>query len=131
MTLKNTPLLKDNASALKSKDKYTLIDIDVQKVVKSWKASLFSFEWLTPEGDIKTAAQLPEAEREKFEAVFSDIETEKALERPILGIGIMDNIEIGSRRDVLLTLASQNVQSLSVHINKADKKDFEPFLHKN
>ncbi len=123
-----TPQFKDNASAIKSLDKYTLIEVNVRKVIESWKSSLFSFEWLTPEGTIRTQDQLPKAEQEKFLAVIKDYEAGIALERPILGIGIMDNIEIGSRRDVFLTLASQDVDTMQVHVNKADKKEFDPFL---
>lgn len=120
--------LVDNPSLKGREDKYDTIEVNLDAVLKSWKISLFSFEWLTPDGDIRTPEQLPEKEREKYEHALSLYHSGQAMERPILGIGIMDNIEIGSRRDVLLTLITQNIQTLSVHVPKSNKQDFTPYL---
>jgi hypothetical protein len=120
--------LIDNPS-LKGREKaYTLIDVDLTKILKSWRVSLFSFEWLTPDGAIRKPKDLPEREREKFEAVLADFQSGVSLERPILGIGVLDNVEIGSRRDVLLTLMSQGVKKMTVHIPISVQNDFEEYL---
>ena len=95
--------------------------------MKSWKISLFSFEWLTPEGQIRKPSELPSKEQEKYQNILSAYSKGDELERPILGIGVMDNIEIGSRRDVLLTLAAQGIDRLEVHIRKQNHEDFIPY----
>lgn len=120
--------LIDNPSLKGREDKYQTIEVNLAAILESWRISLFSFEWLTPEGQIRTPNQLPEKERIKFEAVLTDYQNAQPLERPILGVGIMDNVEIGSRRDVLLTLKSQGITHLAVHIPKACFKDFTPYL---
>lgn len=123
-----SPQFVDNSTVLKNPAKYEIIEVDVSKVIISWKESLFSFEWLTPDGDIRTPEQLSDSERQKYETVLKAYKNQQELERPILGIGIMDNVEIGSRRDVLLTLSAQNIKKLEVHINKNDKSEFNAYL---
>ena len=120
--------LVDNSSLRGREDKYDIIDVNLEKILEGWKISLFSFEWMLPDGSIRTPDKLPDAEREKYHAVLASYESGEALERPILGIGIMDNIEIGSRRDVLLSLMSAGVETLSVHIPKSAREDFTPYL---
>lgn len=123
----STPQMIDNSGITGREDKFETIDVHLDKILKSWKVSLFSFEWLTPEGKIRTPDQLPEKEREKYETVLSNFRAGKDLERPILGIGVLDNVEIGSRRDILLTLYAQGVKTLSVHVSKSIRHEFVPY----
>lgn len=120
--------LVDNKSLAGREDKYDTVDVNLRAVLESWKISLFSFEWLNPDGSIRSPEQLPESEAAKYNNVLQDFKNGKELERPVLGIGIMDNVEIGSRRDVLLTLMTQGIENLSVHIPKSNAKDFAPYL---
>jgi hypothetical protein len=123
-----TPHLIDNSGLKDQENKYTLIDVNLEKVIKSWKISLFSFEWLTPEGAVRTPDQLPQKELEKYNSVLENYKNGKELERPILGIGMLENIEIGSRRDILLTLYTQGVKTLSVHVQKSLEEEFKDYL---
>lgn len=120
--------LVDNSSLRGREYKYDIIDVNLKIILENWKISLFSFEWLMPDGSIRAPEKLPETEREKYHTVLTSYENGEALERPILGIGIMDNIEIGSRRDVLLSLMSVGIETLSVHIPKNSREDFTPYL---
>lgn len=122
------PNLINNKSTHGREEKYDTVDVNLDAILKSWRMSLFSFEWLTPDGDIRTPDQLPEAEREKYNDTLAKYEDKEELERPILGIGVMDNIEIGSRREVLLTLATQGIKTLSVHIPWSNRDDFISYL---
>lgn len=117
----------DNTGLKGREDKYQIIEVDLNLVLKSWKISLFSFEWLTPDGNIRKPDQLPENELTKHQNVLKAYQNNEPLERPILGIGLLDNVEIGSRRDVLLTLYTLGVDKLSVHVPNALLKDFEAF----
>lgn len=121
------PNFIDNPS-LKGREKaYITIEVKLDEILKSWRVSLFSFEWLTPDGDIRKPADLPDKEREKYEAVLADYESGSTFERPILGIGVLDNVEIGSRRDVLLTLKAKGLETMSVHIPISAQNDFEAY----
>lgn len=122
------PVLTNNSAVSGKEDKYDIVEVNLKSVLEAWKISLFSFEWLLPDGSIRVPEELPDAEREKYHDVLAKYQSAQELERPILGIGVMDNIEIGSRRDVLLTLCAQGVETLEVHILKVDKEDFTPYL---
>jgi len=129
--MNTTPIQFIDNSGLKGREaQYICIKVDANKVLKSWKSSLFSFEWLNPDGNIRNVEELGAAEKEKFEAVTHQYKNGKALEHPILGIGVLDNIEIGSRRDIFLTLAAHGITEISVHVLEQDEKEFENYLAK-
>ena len=122
--------LIDNPSTNGRDDKFMTITVDLDKIIQSWRHSLFSFEWLLPDGSVRSPDEMVEKERVKYESVRQKIQTKPPIHQPILGIGVMDNVEIGSARENLLTLYTQNIKSLTVHIPKSDEKEFTPFLFK-
>lgn len=115
--------------AIKSREaSYTGIAVSTAKILASWRESLFSFEWLTPEGRIKTVAELPEREQIKRARIEEKLTALEPIEKPVLGIGIMDNVEIGIGRAEFLTLAAHGVRKIEVHIPKSNEADFKQFL---
>jgi len=117
----------DNPAA---KSGFVAITIDCAKVLKSWKESVYSYEWLDQSGAIKPKAALKPAEQDKRNNAEQAIALNKPIPKPILGIGVMDNIEIGTGRAELLTLIDQGHTTLPVHVPKGQEKDFTPFLAK-
>lgn len=120
-------VLTDHPAAAARRDHYLDIVVDAQAVIASWRDSLFSFEWLTPDGAIKSPADLPPAERAKREEIEKKITAGLPLQKPILGIGLQDNVEIGSGRAEFLTLAARGMTAIPVHIPKGNKNDFTGF----
>lgn len=118
----------DNKATLAKPDMYICVQANVEKLLKSWQLSVFSYEWLSPDGTIKTMDAMNPAEAEKRSAVETAIENGRPLEKPVLGIGIQDNIEIGSGRAVLLTLAAKGLKIIPIHIPKSNESDFKDFL---
>ncbi len=104
-----------------------LITVDAAKTLKSWETSLFGFEWLEKDGSIRTLQSLPLKERDKRLKVEAALQKGDDLPRPVLGIGLMDNVEIGSGREVFLTLAALGHKTISVHIPKSLADEFEQF----
>jgi hypothetical protein len=125
MTAETNITFKDSAAA--ANGNYIAVTVDVARVLKSWRESLFSFEWLTPEGDIKSLENLPAHEQPKRQAVEEKLRAGQPLEKPVLGIGIMDNVEIGSGRAEFLTLAAKGVTKIPVHIPKSCESDFKAY----
>ncbi|MBP7721044.1 MAG: hypothetical protein KA155_00760 [Alphaproteobacteria bacterium] len=117
----------ENPLAADEAGRYLSVHVRVPEIVKSWRGSLFSFEWLRPDGKIKSAAELNPTEREKRQAVEQLIQSGAAIPMPILGIGMMDNVEIGVGRAELLTLAATGIETMPVHIPKSSESDFKPF----
>lgn len=118
----------DNPSLKGREDKFIVIQVNLKKIIKSWRKSLLSFEWLDSNGVIHDEEKLPDTMAKQFQHIKQRYENNDNLERPVLGFGIMDNIEIGSRKDVLLTLHKLGVDVLDVHIPKNDKEDFQKFI---
>lgn len=110
------------------KGDFTIIEIDSQAALKSWQQSVYSYEWLKSDGSIKSAEELSQIERTKRENAEDAIKKGQPITKPTLGMGVMDNIEIGSGRADLLTLIDQGHTSIPVHVPKSHLEEFEAFL---
>ena len=123
------PLLFCDSPAIRAAaEKYMVVQVDTQKTLARWKASLYSFEWMNPDGTLKPADMLPLQERTKRGQVEESLKKGAALERPVLGIGLLDGIEIGAGRAVFLTLAALGHGAVEVHIPKTAQGDFRSLL---
>ncbi len=118
----------DNPAAADRQDRYESVNVNTGKVLQSWRQSLYAYEWMLPDGRIRTLDELPVHERDKRLQVETRLQNGEALEKPILGIGLLENIEIGSGRAVFLTLAAAGVETIPVHIPKSHAEDFAAFL---
>lgn len=105
-----------------------LVKVRTSAVLDSWRNSLFAFEWLTPDGKIRSSDELPVREREKQAAILAKLEKGEKPDLPILGIGIMDNVEIGSGKAVFLTLAARGDEVIEVLVPERSKNEFTVFL---
>lgn len=128
MTIETTLSFIDNAVALANPERYLSVTVEAGIVLESWKSSLYSFEWLRPDKTIKAAAELNDSERAKREAVEAKIKQGGPLSRPVLGIGMLDNIEIGAGRAEFLTLCAMGARYIPVHIPKSNESDFKAFI---
>ncbi len=118
----------DNPALLGKESKYDTVYVDAQKIIKSWKLSMFSFEWLTKDGKIRTQSELNEREQPKRQQIENLVTNGKPIPKAVLGIGIQDNVEIGIGRAHFLTIAAHNLDIIPVHIPKSNAEDFKPFL---
>ena len=62
-------------------------------------------------------------------AVENNFKVNKPIEKPVLGIGLLENIEIGIGRHVFLTAAHLGYKKIPVHIPKSHADDFLPFIY--
>lgn len=115
------PVVSGNA------DLYVEIVVDVARVVDDWRQSIMSHELVGKTGikpdDALSAARLAR----RFE-VREAYRRGEAIEKPILGIGIFDSVEIGVGSDVLITLALEGVETMPVHVRQSQLKEFKAFL---
>ena len=118
----------DNRSLKGREGQFICVRVRADHVLKSYRQSLYSFEWLDGDGRVKPADKLGERERDKRNAVEQKIKSREPLEKPVLGIGILDTIEIGIGRAEFLTLADMGLDVIDVHIPKSNEKDFKAFL---
>lgn len=121
------PVFVDNTVAAARPEQYVELVVDARKVLTDWKASLLAHELLDTNGFVKGDDDLNESRLEKREVIRSRLNAGEALEKPILGIGIFDNVEIGSGSDILATLVMEGVVEIPVHIRKSQSRDFDAF----
>lgn len=135
MAKKSVPSLEnrfhDNAALNGREDKFITVDALVAPVLASWRESIFAHEWLNQDGKIRNPSEMTETVKSRREDVEKLVESEESLERPVLGIGILDNIEIGAGKDLFLVLASKGIDKISVHIPKTHMEDFRLFIRQN
>lgn len=122
------PVFCDNAIAAKAPDDYVEVRVIVEKVLESWRDSILSFEFLNSDGGLRSERELSPKNMQKRQDVESSLRDNKQIEKPILGIGILDNIEIGSGRDVFMTLAYHGFTIMPVHIRKKQVDEFKSYV---
>lgn len=120
------PLLT-TSPAIAQSGRFVAMRVDAAKIVASWRLSLFAHEWLTADGSIKDATALPDVERRKREKVEAALASGQPLDRPVLGIGIYDNVEIGAGRAVFLTLMDLGFTDIEVMVPIADYDSFAAY----
>ncbi len=117
----------DNSELEGDQAAFETVTVRVPTVLRSWKSSLFSFEWIKPDGSLKDIYELPHHLRERRLAVEEKLKSGQALEKPVLGIGLLETIEIGVGRDVFLTLAAHGVTEIPVHIPVNMAREFSSY----
>lgn len=118
----------DHSTLKGREDRYVVVRVHATAILGSWRKSLFAFEWLNPDGSLRALDDLPLHERDKRLRIEKLITNGESLERPVLGIGLLDNIEIGAGRDVFMTLAAHGLEMIEVHVPRSAEKDFKSFL---
>ena len=119
---------EDNPAIRGREDRFIVVEAKIAPILASWRESLFAHEWLLPDGTIKTMTDMTAEMRERRHLIEIQLQNSQPLQRPVLGIGITDNVEIGDGRDLLLHLASKGIKTIPVHIPKSHKDDFRIFI---
>ena len=106
---------------------YMRVELNVAEILKNWQLSVFSYEWMEKDGSLKANADLKESDQSKQNDILETLQKNNSVDIPVLGIGIQDNVEIGSGKAVLCTLATQGIQTIPAHIPKSNESDFQNF----
>lgn len=121
------PLFTDNRVAIGNAAQYAEILVDAGKILQNWRASLMAHEYLDKTGAVKSDDDITETRLEKRETIRQALADGQTLEKPVLGIGIFDNVEIGAGADILVTLFLEGHTVIPVHVRKSQMNDFVPF----
>lgn len=119
---------QDNPALKGREEKFVTLEIKVVPVLASWQESIFAHEWLMPDGQIKKMSEMADKVQLRRAEIEKIIAGQGPLDRPVLGIGILDNIEIGSGKDLFLSLAALGMATIPVHIPKSHEQDFRMFI---
>lgn len=123
-----TPRFTDHPNVAANRDAYTDATLDIAKALPSWRQSLISYKWLNAEARPKGASDLADEQRAQVDDVIRILTRGDALPKPIVGLGMLDNLEVGSGAAIVATLAAQGVKTIPVHVRKAQEKGLKKFL---
>jgi len=115
----------DHPVAAARPEQYAELVVDAKKLIAAWRQSLMAHELLDGNGFIKGDMELSEGRLEKRMVVRKKLGAGEALEKPILGVGIFDNVEIGAGSDTIATLVMEGVTIIPVHVRRSQIRDFE------
>lgn len=124
----NNPVFINHEVVNASPDDYVEIMVAPSRLLDAWAQSMFACEMLSKNGDIKPVEEMHEDIREKFLTVKKVIEQGGSVTKPVIGIGLMDNIEIGIGREISVALYAGGVAEMPVHVRKAQAKDVQKLL---
>lgn len=124
----NSPRFIDHPSVSANPDAYGNATLDLGRALPSWSQSLVAHKWLETGGVPKKADNLADEQRAQYEDIVRILTKGDAFPRPIVGLGMFDNIEIGSGAGIVATLASMGIPLIPVHIRRAQEKGLRKFL---
>lgn len=113
-------------SAQDNPNKYEILTLDLTKMIDSWAMSIVAHEWLT-NGSFRPVSDLKKHLQEEWGVALSKIEETQTIERPILGLGILDNIEVGTNRAILSIADHLNLNTIEVLVPKNMTSMFDTF----
>ena len=119
----------DHEVVQKAPNDYIEIILSPQKILSAWAISLFAHELLNPDGTIKPQKAMNANTLHKFIEISDDMKRGEIIPKPVIGIGIMDNLEIGIGREIIVLAAQNNIQKIPVHVRKAQSREIEKLLN--
>ena len=121
-----TPRFLDHPNA--TSDVYVSGVLDLAKALPSWRQSLISYKWLGADAQPKKPDELADEQRAQYEDILRILTRGDALPKPIIGLGMFDNVEVGSGAAIVATLAALDVKVIPVHMRVAQEKGLRKFL---
>lgn len=112
----------------KNPDDYTEIVTSPAAIFDTWRLSFFAHELLRQDGSVKNESELDGNTLQKFIAASEALKRGEAIEKPVLGIGLNDGIEIGIGREIVAAAYHAGEQEITASVRKAQIKDISKLL---
>ncbi len=122
------PKFIDHPNVASNKDAYIDGVLDIAKALPSWQQSLLAYKWLTSEGHAKPLDTLGGEQRTRYDEALALLSSGKPLQKPIIGIGMVDNIEVGSGAAIVVLMAHKGITQIPVHIRAGMAKKLMKFM---
>ena len=119
---------KNNITVASDPGKYVEADVKLMPLLAAWRNSIVASEWIM-NGHPKQPDQLHDIPKEQYARVLSDLETGRPLDKPLLGLGLFDNLEVVTGRAVVYAALTNGFDSLPVQMPAADQKKLEKLLN--
>ena len=122
------PVFNDHEVVKRSPSDYIELQLDPKTVLKAWEVSMFAHEILNKDGSIKSDKEMSAATLEKYMAAKESLKRGEAVAKPIIGVGITDNIEIGIGREIVVASYNLKISTIPVHMRKGQVNEIQKLL---
>ena len=113
----------DHIVVQKNPEDYTEMVLTPSQIFDAWKSSMFSHELIAKDGTIMGENTLKGASLQKYISAYEALKRDEAVEKPVLGIGLFDGIEIGIGREIIAAAYHLNISDLPIHVRTAQAEE--------
>lgn len=118
----------DHPSVSANPEAYGNATLNIAAALPSWSQSLIAYKWLDSTGIPKDPGALADEQATQRADILAILERGDALPKPIIGLGMFDNLEVGSGAGIVATLAALGEVTIPVHVRRAQEKGLKKFL---
>ena len=122
------PIFYDHEIVQRAPSDYIEIKLKPDAVLKAWSLSMFAHEILNQNGDVKKETEMSAITLDKYLNAIESFKKNEGNIKPIIGIGIMDNIEIGVGREIVAAAKIILLDKIPIHVRKAQEKEIRELL---
>lgn len=122
------PQFCDHAVTLNNPDDYVELQVMPNQILQAWRSSMFAHELIAKDGRIKDENDLEGQNLEKYLTAFEALKRGESIEKPLLGIGIYDGVEIGTGREIIVAAFHLGIPNVPIHVRKAQSDEVQACL---
>lgn len=115
----------DHIVVQKNPEDYTEMVLTPSQIFDAWKSSMFAHELIAKDGTIMGENALKGPSLQKYIAAYESLKRDEAVEKPVLGIGLFDGIEIGIGREIIAAAYHLNITDLPIHVRAAQAEEIK------
>lgn len=122
------PAFYDHEVVRRSPADYVEMRLSPSALLKAWSLSMFAHEMLANDGTVKPVDCMNTETLEKLLYAQDAMKKGEAVAKPIIGVGIMDNIEIGIGREIVVAAQTMNIPEIPVHARQAQAREITKLM---
>lgn len=103
----------------KSPDDYVEILCSPDQILSAWRLSMFAHELIDKNGAVKPQSAMQGHVLQKYLTALESLKRDEDIAKPILGVGMMDNIEIGIGQEIVAAAKNIDIAEIPVNVRKA------------
>jgi|GEM_PF-3608030 len=122
------PEFHDHNMVAQSPKDYDKKMLSPHKILHLWSSSMFSYELLDKNKQVKAVEDMKPDTQQKYKQVIDAIQSSQSIEIPIIGIGMIDGIEIGLGRESIAACDVLGIDTIPVYVRQSQKDEIEVLL---
>ena len=123
------PQFYDHEVVKKSPQDYVEFTLSPSRILKAWQSSLFAHELLDKDANVKDDKDMAPETYQRYIDATEALKRREAIAKPVIGIGIMDGVEIGIGREIIAACQTMGVDDIPVSVRRAQADDIKSALH--